>query len=208
MLSAWTANYGASFPVTQVTVANAQRKVTNMADSDLELFIHAQGMKPKRIIATSGETLSDVLIRVELIQIDQDDILVFVGECDEALHEPDDIEDGADGHAPVDIKLTLDVLELERHRHVHCHRCRHVAVNVNFGGKAIHRKFSPAATVGIVAEWARKKFRLDPASAAEYVLQLCDSTKQPRSDEHLGELTEAPKCSICFDLVKEVTPQG
>jgi hypothetical protein len=62
--------------------------------------------------------------------------------------------------------------------------------------------------VGTVAEWARKKFHLDAATAHEYVLQLCNTTDQPRPDKHLGELVDAPQCSICFNLVKEVTPQG
>ncbi|MGB8840128.1 MAG: hypothetical protein WCC64_03570, partial [Aliidongia sp.] len=95
------------------------------------------------------------------------------------------------------------------HRHVHCHHCWHVVVEVNFGGKTKRHKFSPATTIAVVTEWARKKFpNLDAAAAAEYVLQICGTTAQPRSDEHLGELVAAATCSICFDLVKEVTPQG
>ena len=124
------------------------------------------------------------------------------------MSEPDETEDGEDEHAPVDVTLTLEVLELKRHRHMHVHRCRHVAVEVNFSGRTKRRKFSPAATIGVVTQWARKKFQLDPAAAAEYVLQLCSSTEQPRPDEHLGELVEPPKCSICFDLVKESHAAG
>ena len=61
---------------------------------------------------------------------------------------------------------------------------------------------------GLVTQWARKKFDLDPAAGADYVLHICDTTKQPRPSEHLGELVEPPVCSICFKLVKEITPQG
>src|SRR5271157_1459136 len=179
-----------------------------MADQELELFVHGQGAKPKVVAAAPGDVLRDVLIRSEIIKADQNDILVFVGECEEALTEPDETENGADEHAPVDVTLTVEILELKRHRHVHIHRCRHVAVEVNFGGKTKRRRFSPAATIEIVTQWARRKFHLDAAAAAEYVLQLCKTTKQPRSDEHLGELVEPPKCAICFDLVKEITPQG
>jgi hypothetical protein len=58
-----------------------------------------------------------------------------------------------------------------------------------------------------VTKWARRKFRIDNAVASEYVLQICGTTEVPRSDVHLGELVKN-KCSLCFHLVKEVTPQG
>jgi hypothetical protein len=58
-----------------------------------------------------------------------------------------------------------------------------------------------------VTGWARKALGLDDASAAEYVLRLCGTTDQPRPDKHLGELVGST-CSLCFDFVKEVTPQG
>lgn len=179
-----------------------------MADQELEMFVHAQGAKPIVAVAARGETLREVLVRVGVLGGEQHDILVFVGESEEALNEADDIEDGADQHAPVDVSLTIDVLDLKRHRHVHVHRCRHVAVEVNFGGQTKRRRFSPATTIAVVTKWARKKFHLDPAAAAEYVLRRCNSTEQPRPDKYLGELVHAPACSICFDLVKEVTPQG
>jgi hypothetical protein len=78
---------------------------------------------------------------------------------------------------------------------------------VNFGTQTKHRRFAPSATIGVVTRWARKKLRLDPAAAAEYVLQLCKTNERPRPDKTLGELV-ATTCGLCFDLVKEVTPQG
>ena len=179
-----------------------------MSKQELELFIHRQGVKPIVIFATPGDTLREILIGVDVFKGNEDELLAFVGECHEALKEPDDVEEGADEHEPVDVSLTAEALELGRHRHVHLHRCRHVKVEVNFNGKTKQRNFSPATTVGVVTQWARDKFHLDPASSAEYVLQICNSTDQPRSDKHLGELVEAPRCSLCFDLVREVTPQG
>jgi hypothetical protein len=180
-----------------------------MATQDIELFVHGQGAKPVVVAASSGETLHDVLVRSGIIPAGETGaILVFVGECDEALREADDVEDGVDEHAPVDANQTLDALGVRAHHHVHHHRCRHIAVDVNFGGTTKHRRFSPATTIAIVTAWARKKFKLDPAAASEYRLQICHTTNTPRDDMHLGELVEAPKCAICFDLVKEVTPQG
>jgi hypothetical protein len=179
-----------------------------MANQELEIFVHTEGTKPKVVNAASGEVLRDVLVRSGFLRPEQGAVLIFVGECEEALGELEATEEGVDRHEPVDAALTLDALELHRHRHIHCHRCRHITVEVNFSGQTKRHKFSPATTVAVVTQWARKKFHLDPAAAAEYVLQICNTTDQPRSDVHLGELVQAPKCSICFDLVKEVTPQG
>lgn len=177
-----------------------------MSTHDLEFFLHQQGAKAKVITASDGESLLEALVRSG-VPMDAS-AHVFVGECTEALTEPDDVEDGADKQGPVDVSLTLKALDIGKHRHVHAHSCRHILVEVNFGGNTKRRSFSPATTVEVVTAWARKKFRLDAAAASEYVLQLCNSTEQPRSDKHLGELVESTKCFICFDLVKEVTPQG
>lgn len=179
-----------------------------MENVEIEQFLHGQGIKPLVVTATGGDKLRDVLIRSGLIRDDKDGIFVFVGECEEALKEPAEIEDGIDEHAPVDINLTIEVLEIHRHHHVHCHPCRHVAVEVNFGGASKRHRFSPATTIATVTAWARRKFKLDDAAAAEFVLEICGTTTQPRSDEHLGEVVPDETCSVCFNLVKEITPQG
>ena len=178
-----------------------------MANQEMEFFVHTQGKKPQVIHAALGEPLCDVLVRAGVIQQGQDDLLIFVGESEGALHEPDGVEDGADEHSPVDASLTLEKLDLHQHRHVHVHRCRHVDVDVNFNEHTEHRKCSPAATVGVVTLWAKRKLRLDAAAADDYVLQLCGSTERPRADKHLGELVQ-DKCALCFDIVREITPQG
>jgi hypothetical protein len=179
-----------------------------MAGEAIELFIHSQGEKPRVAMAGPHEVLREVLVRAEVITVGQEELLVFVGEWEESLNEPDEIENGEDSHLPVDLSMTIEALELHRHRHVHVHRCKRVAVEVHFNGVAKRHRFSPATTIAVVTQWARKKFKLDPAAGAEYVLQICDTTKQPRSSEHLGELVEPPVCAICFKLVKEITPQG
>jgi hypothetical protein len=179
-----------------------------MAGDEIELFIHSQGEKPRVAVAGPREVLREVLVRAEVITEDQEELLVFVGEWEEALEEPVEIENGEDGHVPVDLTLTIEALELHRHRHVHVHRCKRVAVEVHFNGDTKRHRFSPATTIAVVTRWARKKFKLDPAAGAEYVLHICDTSKQPRPSEHLGELVEAHVCAICFKLVKEITPQG
>ena len=177
-----------------------------MTNKFRELFLHCQDAKPQIIHAAHDEKLLDVLVRAGVIDERQTDFLVFVGESDEVLRKPDDTEDRADDHGPVDANLPIEKFGLQV-RHIHCYRCRHVAVEVNFGDQTEQWKFSPATTVSVVTRWARRKLRLDDAAAAEYVLRFCETNKQPRADEYLGELVSAT-CSLCFDLVKEVTPQG
>ena len=85
-----------------------------MSQQELQLFIHSQGMKPTALVAAPGETLREVLVRIEYLRENQDELLVFVGECDEALKEADEVENGADEHEPVDVNLTIEALELGR----------------------------------------------------------------------------------------------
>lgn len=179
-----------------------------METEKVEIFVHAEGAKPKVVTAALDEVLKDVLVRSGALALDEVDVHIFIGESDEARHEPPDVEDGEDQHTPVEPNCRVDQLDLKKHRHVHVHKCRHITVAVNFTGKTKRHRFSPAATVGVATVWARNKFRIDPATAGEYVLQICGTTDQPRPDKHLGELAKHHDCALCFDLVKEVTPQG
>ena len=177
-----------------------------MATQKEEFFVHTQGKKPQVIHAAIEEPLCDVLVRAGVIQEGQDDLFIFVGESDAAMHKPDDVSDGFNEQSPVDANLPIEKIGL-RVRHIHCYVCPHVVVDVNFGAQTEQWKFSPATAVSVVTHWARRKLRLDDAAAADYVLRECDSDNQPRSDMYLGELVSAT-CSLCFNLVKEVTPQG
>ncbi len=173
----------------------------------VEIFVHGKG-RSQVVQASPAETLREVLARVDVLGPTEQDAVVFVGECTDALGEPDDVDEGEDAHATADIDLTIEVLDLKQHRHVHHHRCRRIAVEVNFSGKTKRHRFSPAATVETVTRWAHKKLHIDATSASEYVLQFCGTTNQPRTDLYLSQLPEAENCKLCFDLVPEVTPQG
>ena len=94
------------------------------------------------------------------------------------MTETIEIEEGANEHAMVDIDLKLEVLDLRKHRHVHLHKCKRIGVAVNFNADTKEHKFPPNTTVGIVTDWARKKFHLDPAVAGEY---CCKSAGPQRS---------------------------
>lgn len=177
-----------------------------MPNGQIEIFVHTQGQKPKVIRANSGESLSEVLARAGVGG--GTSLEVFVGECVEDLQEPVEVEDGVDNQIPVDPSEILERLGVREYEHIHCHRCRHVAVEVNYASETKHRRFSPAATVEVVTKWAKRKFKLSDSAAADWVLQIYNTTERPRPNEHLGELIRTPECRICFDLVKEVTPQG
>jgi hypothetical protein len=171
-----------------------------------EFYLHRQGQKPSVVGARREQSLRSLLVTEG--HAETETLLVFVGECIEALDADIETDEGADAHPPVEIELTVEVLEIERHRHVHVHRCRHIAVEVSFLGKTKRRRFSPATTIAVVTAWARKALKLEAAAAAEYVLQICGTKIQPRSDEHLGEVAALGACAACFELVVEVTPQG
>ena len=165
-----------------------------MTNSDREFFVHCQRAKPQIIHAVLGDKLGDVLGRAGIESLA--DLHVFVGESD-----------GKNDHDPVDPDVPLDTLDVQQ-RHVHCYPCPDVVVDVNFGGQTEQWKFSPATTIGVVTRQAHRKFLRNDAAASDYVLRLCGTNeRQPRFDEYLGELVQA-SCSLCFDLVKEITPQG
>jgi len=172
--------------------------------STIEVFLHCEGAKAKIFKASPTEPLRDALNREGVGGF----AYVFIGECREALDEPREVEDGEDVHEPADVTKSLEQLEIDRHRHVHCHGCRHVAVEVNYNSKTRRHRFSPATPISVVTQWALKKFDLTDSAAADFVLQVCGTSQQPRPNEHLGELVKAPDCRICFDIVKEITPQG
>ena len=180
-----------------------------MEAEEFEFYFHEQGQKPRMVPAKPGETLKATLIAAGVVTDGKDDMLVYVGECVEALEEDVEADNGSDLHEAIDINLTIEVLEVRRRRHVHRHTCARIAVEVHFLGETKRRRFSPATTIETVTAWARRKFsNLDQTAASEYVLEICDTKVQPRADEHLGEVVKHGECAICFNLVKEVTPQG
>lgn len=172
-----------------------------------DIFVHAHGRDPVVASVEDTDKLADVLERLGFGGKDFADAPVFVGESEDVLKDID-AEDAEDTVEAVDKKKSIGELGLTKHRHVHLAHCKRVKVEVHYGVKTKRRKVAPSTTVKTLTDWARKAFKLDPASAAEYVLQIAGTTMQPRGDAHVGELTTAPICAVSFDLIKEVTPQG
>jgi hypothetical protein len=176
---------------------------------EIEHYIHSRGTKPIVAVGAPHHTLKEVLVRFGIEVDAPEGSFVFVGECVEALDEPAEVDDGVDAHAPVDVSLTLEVLEVEKHLHVHHHTCRHIAVEVAFLDSLKRHRFSPATPIKVVTEWARNKFpSLDPVAAADYVLRIVGTKVQPRAEDHLGEIVAKGTCAISFELVKDATHLG
>ena len=177
-----------------------------MSANELEIFLRLPGKGPQAIFGGPNETLGTLLSRFDIES--HSDVFVFVGECEDALHAPESVENGADAHTPADFNRTLDELEMEKHRHIHCHNCPEINTTMHFSGKTLNRKFSPAATIEVATKWACMNLRLDQAAASEFVLRISGSENQPRQSQHLGELVKGGECAVSFELVKELTPQG
>lgn len=166
-----------------------------MSDAKVEVFVHCQGAKPQVVEGAPDEKIRDVLLRAG-ITVHGNGLLVFLGESD-----------GTSAHAPVDPNAGLESLDGSQ-RHIHCYPCSEIAVEVHFGGGTEQLKVSPATTLATVTSWARQKFNLDAPAASEYQLRFCGADdRQPRPDEYVGEL-EKGNCALCFNLVKELVPQG
>ncbi|WP_343613269.1 hypothetical protein [Novosphingobium sp.] len=121
-----------------------------------------------------------------------DDTFIFIDEEEEPLvhkhHEP--------------------LPPIKRGCRIHVSKCRKINVTVHYLEKTEERIFAPGARVKKVKAWAVEKFKLNHHDAAEHVLQLCNSTDRPATDTPLHELTKAPACSMCFDLVPEKRVEG
>lgn len=173
-----------------------------MNDASFEFFLHGKN-QPQVIAANAGETLKEVLTRLDALPGEGQ--FVFVGEAEDAVHNPDA---EADGHEPANIDLSLEQLELRKLKHVHTRAVHRVQVTVHFNGAHHKRRFSPATTIATVTAWAKNRFHVDPSGGADLVLALLPSKEIPRADVHLGELLKPGTDTLEFDLVREITPQG
>lgn len=105
-----------------------------MTEEKYDVFLHAEGTKPKVVQIDDSAILLEVLREAGVLAKGDKDVHVFIGEI-ENDDDGDDEDDSEDKQDPVDPKKTAKELDLRRHRHVHCHRCRRVAVEASFLGK-------------------------------------------------------------------------
>lgn len=171
-----------------------------MSTDSIDLFIH-DGHQPPRLTAAHGdESLEAVLLR-EGIALNAD-VYLFVGDSDDAADED------ADEPEPLPHSLTVAGAGIKRHSHLHCQRCRRVQVSVNYQSRTEQRTFSPSVPIRRIRRWAQKTFELTGPAAGDFVLQPCGTDVDAGLQQRLAEFVRDQTCSVCFDLSKEVTPQG
>ena len=173
---------------------------------NIEIFIHGPGIQPKVASVKGDNVLLEVLEAEGVPGVRDEGVLVFVDECGDALDEAIEIEDGEDKHEPCDARRTIAEIAIKSGTHVHVHKCRRILVTVTYNGVDKKHKFSPATTISTATKWAKRKFKIDPTS--DFVLQISGTKTVPRQNEHLGDLVIGGVCTLSFDLVTEVNPQG
>jgi hypothetical protein len=137
------------------------------------------------------------------------DVNIFIGEFAGALIEAIEIEDGDDDHQPVGRH------EKPKHHghggglvHVHCHKCHRVNLGVGYNGVDKHHKFSPAATVETVRQWAVKKFKIAAVDAEKLFLWLSGAEQPLDGTKHVGDLGKAPGCHAELVLIPDPRVNG
>lgn len=114
------------------------------------------------------------------------DFLVFIEGSEEPLKRDDHLPESEKGQ-PL---------------RIHVHRCHKIKVDVTFNGVTKEHSFGPGTTVAAVKKWAAiTAFGMNPADAAEHVLQFTGTTNRPEPDTHIGSLATWPDCHLAFDLV-------
>lgn len=173
-----------------------------MSSESIEFFIHDGHQAGRLVNASITETL-EAILRREGIALDEA-FLVFVSDAADGA----EADDAADEPEPVPPGCTLATAGLKHHGHVHCHRCKRIQVSVNYQSKTKERAFAPNARIRRVRRWALKAFGLTGPAAGDYVLQPCGSDVDAGLQQHVAEFVRDHTCSACFDLSKEITPQG
>jgi hypothetical protein len=114
-----------------------------------------------------------------------------------------------DQEAPLEDHMVIGTLCGAAGVRVHLHRCRHVSVEVTFGGEPVQHTFAPGTTVARVKYWAAvEKFHMTPEEAGEHHLQIAGTQDRPAPGTHIGTLASCPDCLVRFDLVPDQRVNG
>ena len=157
----------------------------------MTLFYQKEGSRQvHNVDVAHNEKLAELMARV-------------AGELGEALLV---FEEGCDGELTEEAFVV--VLREKRHPKLHFHRQRAVHAEVHFNGRVVSRHASPAMTVDALKKRADRELGIDPAHAAEHVLQLSGTSERPAGSTHLGTLSHGHDHRVSFDLVPNERFQG
>lgn len=156
---------------------------------DTEILLQGEHIPDIQLMKLAGRKKVRDLIEAAVHHRKEDaegEFHVFAEDGDKPLAPDDDLPGSEDGQ-PV---------------RLHVHRCGRIKVTVTFNGVTKEHNYGPGTPIATVKKWAAiKAFGMDPADAAEHVLQLTGSTDRPEPDTHIGALVSCPDCSLAFDLV-------
>lgn len=164
--------------------------------SEIDVFFQAEGLRDITLVRIPSNATARELLEVARVHgaVVDETTAVYVEDSEEPLH----------------LGVRLEAAGVGQHSRVHAHRCRKVNVAINFDREQKSHAFPAAATVGRVFTWATGKhgFDLPEVDAVEHLLQLCGSADRPDEDAHIGTLTQASACTVCFDLVPKQRVEG
>lgn len=93
-------------------------------------------------------------------------------------------------------------IEKKKALSLHVHRCHRVHVAVRYEHRTLEHKFSPAATIFRVLQWAIGKhgFNLDDTVKSKARLMLPGASEPLPNDTLVGRLVKHGDCSLTLDL--------
>lgn len=111
-----------------------------------------------------------------------------------------------DHDEPVELDLVIvEVLVLRGrtpgNHHVHRHPCRHITVDVHYGGDTRDIRVTPNQTLATVLSKAIAAYGIDPAAGADLVLRRPGAHEDLPQSEHVGDLHPGTECKIDLNLL-------
>jgi hypothetical protein len=160
----------------------------------VEIMVEGEGFAEVELIRLpEGSAAREIVVAVAAKHgFRPDEAFLFVEDCE----------------APLDLALIIESKMARKVHHVH--RARQIDVTVFYQRRHIEKRFSPAARVQRVLDWAVSPsgFNIDRTIAPEMELALQGSTTALPKDAHIGRYLRHPQHCLSFDLIRGVVPNG
>ena len=160
----------------------------------VEIMVEGEGFAEVELIRLpQGSATREIVVAVAAKHgFRPEEAFLFVEDCEE----------------PLDLSLLIKGGMAGKVHHVH--RARQIEVTVFYQRREIEKRFSPAARVERVLDWAVSPsgFNIDKTIAPEMELALQGSTTPLPKDAHIGRYLRHPQHCLSFDLIRGVVPNG